>query len=163
MVAAGEVRVASLTASPLHELLAAVDVVRCSGDRCVRHEVDGDRGDVGRADHAPDRQRRAELLATRVQLIAEQRRRQRRVDEAGCDKVDALGCELERERLGERRHRGGERRDECARGRPATARSADEQERSARAHVADGAALWSSMSTETPVQTVSSFDHLVTQ
>lgn len=52
MVAAGEVRVTSVTGSPLHELLAAVDVVRCSGDRCVRYEVDGERGDVGRADHA---------------------------------------------------------------------------------------------------------------
>jgi hypothetical protein len=50
--------------SPLHDLVAAVDVVRCSGDRCVRHEVDGERGDVGRTDHAPDRQRRAERLAT---------------------------------------------------------------------------------------------------
>jgi len=49
MVAAGEVRVASVTGSPLHELLAAVDVVGCSGDGCVRHEVDGERGDVGRA------------------------------------------------------------------------------------------------------------------
>jgi hypothetical protein len=35
---------------------------------------------------------------------------------------------------------GGERRDECARSRPATAGSADEQERSARAHLAVGAA-----------------------
>ena len=31
--------------------------------RRVHHEVDGKRGDVGRADHASDRQRRAELLA----------------------------------------------------------------------------------------------------
>jgi hypothetical protein len=89
--AAVEVRLASVTGSPLHELLAAVDVVSCSGDRRVRHEVDGEHGDVGRADHAPDRQRRAELLATRVQLIAEQRCQQRRVDEAGRDKVDADG------------------------------------------------------------------------
>jgi hypothetical protein len=123
--------IASVTGSPLDELLAAVDVVRCSGDRCVRHEMDGERRDVVRTDHAPDRQRRAELLAPRVQLIAEQRRRQRRVDEAGRDKVDADGRKLEGERLGERRYRGGERRDERARSRPATARSADEQERSA--------------------------------
>jgi hypothetical protein len=57
MVAGGEVRVSSVTSSPFDELLTAVDVVRCSGDRCVRHEVDGERGDVGRADYAPDRQR----------------------------------------------------------------------------------------------------------
>ena len=35
----------------------------------------------------PDRQRRAELLAARVELVAEQRRRQRRVDEPGRDQV----------------------------------------------------------------------------
>ena len=57
MVAAGEVKVASVKDSALYQLLAAVDVVRGSGDCRVRHEVDGDRGDVGRADHAPDRQR----------------------------------------------------------------------------------------------------------
>jgi hypothetical protein len=51
---------------------------------------------------------------------------------AGRDKVDADGCECELERF-------GERRDVCARGQPATAGSADEQERSARAHLADGA------------------------
>jgi len=68
----GSGTVASVTGSPLDELLAAVDVVRYSGDRCVRHEVDGERGDVDRADDAPDRQRRAELLPTCVQLIAEQ-------------------------------------------------------------------------------------------
>ncbi len=104
----GSGTVASVTGSPLDELLAAVGVVRCSSDRCVRHEVDGERGDVGRADDAPDRQRLAELLATRVQLVAEQRCRQRRVNEAGRYKVDADGCELECERLGERRQRGGE-------------------------------------------------------
>ncbi len=101
--------------------------------------MDGERRDVRRADHAPDRQRCAELLATRIQLIAEQRCRQRRVDEASRDEVDADRCKLKSERLDERGHRGGERRDEHARRRPATARSADEQERSARPHLADGA------------------------
>lgn len=61
-----QVRVASSTGSPLDELLAAVDIVRCSGDGCVRHDVDGERGDVGRADHATDWQSGAQLLATRV-------------------------------------------------------------------------------------------------
>ena len=42
-----EVRVASGRGLPLQELLAAVDVVRCSDDRCVRHEVDGERADTG--------------------------------------------------------------------------------------------------------------------
>ena len=61
--------------------------------------MDGERGDVGRADDAADRQRRAELLATRVELVAEERRRQRRVDEPGGDQVDADRRELEREVL----------------------------------------------------------------
>ena len=50
-------------ASVRDELLAAVDVVGRAGERGVRHEVDGERGDVGRSDDASDRQRRAELLA----------------------------------------------------------------------------------------------------
>jgi hypothetical protein len=41
--------------SPLDELLAAVDVEGRAGDRRVRHEVDGQCGDVGRADDASDR------------------------------------------------------------------------------------------------------------
>lgn len=41
--------------SPLDGLLAAVNVVCCSGDASVGHEVDGKRGDVGRADHSNTR------------------------------------------------------------------------------------------------------------
>ena len=69
----------------------------------------------------PDRQRRAELLAARVQLIAEERRRQRRVDEPGRDQVHPDRRELEREVPGQRRHRGCERRDQRDR-RPAGGR-----------------------------------------
>src|SRR5262249_46530965 len=47
------------TCSLRDKLLAAVDVEGCAGDRCVGHEVHGERGDVGRADDAPNRQRRA--------------------------------------------------------------------------------------------------------
>lgn len=57
----------------LDELLASVDVVRCSSDRRVRHEVDSQCGDIGRTNDAPDRQRRSQLFATRVQFVAEQR------------------------------------------------------------------------------------------
>ena len=60
------VRVAPGTVSPLDYLLAPVDIVRCSGDGCVRHEEDGKGGDVGRADHSADWQSGAQLLATRV-------------------------------------------------------------------------------------------------
>ncbi len=88
------------------ELLAAVDVVGRAGERRVGHDVHGERGDVGRSDDASDRQRRAELLAALVELVAEQRRRQRRVDEPGGDEVDADRRELEREVRGQRGQRG---------------------------------------------------------
>jgi len=78
--------------SPLDELLPAVDIEGRAGDRRVRHEVDGQCGDVGRADDAPDRQRRAELLATRVQLVAQDRRRQRRVDEPAAIRFTRMGA-----------------------------------------------------------------------
>ena len=58
--------------SSFDELLAAVDVEGRAGDRGVRHEVDGQRGDVGRADDAADRQRGTELLAALVDPVAEQ-------------------------------------------------------------------------------------------
>jgi hypothetical protein len=61
-------------ASTVDELLASVDVEGRAGDRGVRHEVQGQRGDVGGADDAPDRQRHAELLTSSFQLIAQDRR-----------------------------------------------------------------------------------------
>src|SRR5262245_47902372 len=79
------------------QLLAAVDVVRGSGDRRVGHEVNGERGDVGRADDTPDRQRRTKLLAACVEPVGEDRRRERCVDEAGGDRVHADGRYLQRE------------------------------------------------------------------
>ena len=39
--------------SPLDQPLTTVDVEGRAGNRRVRHEVHGQRGDVGRADHAP--------------------------------------------------------------------------------------------------------------
>jgi len=47
----------SVKGSPFDELLATIDVVRRSGDRCVRHEVDGERGDVDRSYDPPDGKR----------------------------------------------------------------------------------------------------------
>lgn len=88
---------------------------------------------------AADGKRGAELLATRVELRAEQRCRQRRVDETRGNEVDADRRKLERERSGKCGHRGGERYDERARGRPTTARSTDEQLRSARTNPASRA------------------------
>ena len=53
------------SASPLDDLLTAVDIVCRSGDGRVCHEVNGQGGNVGRPDHAADRQSAAQLLATR--------------------------------------------------------------------------------------------------
>ena len=53
------------------ELLAAVDVVRRARECRVAHDVNGQRGDVSRSDDAPDGQRRAELVAPLVQVVAE--------------------------------------------------------------------------------------------
>lgn len=61
--------------SSFDHLLAAIDIVSSSGDGRVRHEVYGERCDIGRANHAPDRERLAELVATRFQPVSEQRRR----------------------------------------------------------------------------------------
>ena len=63
-VVAGELNVAFVAArSSFDELLAAIDVEGRAGDRGVGHEVDGQCGDVGRADDAADWQRGTELLA----------------------------------------------------------------------------------------------------
>src|SRR3954470_25004885 len=69
--------------SLLDELLAAVDVERGAGDGGVGHQVHGQGGDVGGPHDPPDRQGAAELLAARVELVAEERRGQRGVDEPG--------------------------------------------------------------------------------
>ena len=123
------------------ELLAAVDVVRRPGEGGVGHEVHGERGDVGRPDDAPDRQRGAELVAARVELVAEQRRRQRGVDEAGGDQVDADRRELEREAGRQGGQRRGRRRDDPdADGGWRAAGAAHEQQRAAGADLAAGVA-----------------------
>ena len=44
----------SLAAPSGHELLPAVDVVGRAGEGGVGHDVNGERGDVGRSDDAPD-------------------------------------------------------------------------------------------------------------
>jgi len=89
------------------ELLPAVDVVRRAREGGVAHDVYGKRSDVGRFDNAPDGKRGAQLIAAVFELIAQDRRRQRRVDEAGGDEVDADGCELERQVRRQRRECSG--------------------------------------------------------
>ena len=48
---------------PLDELLATIDVENRASHRRVRHQVDGERRDVGRTNHASDRQNRTQLRA----------------------------------------------------------------------------------------------------
>jgi len=55
------------------ELLPAVDVVRRAGECRVAHDVDSERGDVGGADDAADRKRRAQLIAALLESISQQR------------------------------------------------------------------------------------------
>jgi hypothetical protein len=52
-------------------LLPAVDVVRRAGERGVCHDVDGERGDVGGANDAADRERGAQLVAALLESISE--------------------------------------------------------------------------------------------
>src|SRR6185312_5604066 len=79
------------------EPLAAVNVVRRAGYGGVRHEVEGQRGDILRSDDAPDRERRAQLVAALVEVVAEEPGGQGGVDESGGDEVDPDRCEFERE------------------------------------------------------------------
>ena len=65
------------------------------GDGGVRHQVDGEGGDVLGADDSPYGQGCAELLAPGVESVSEDRRGERRVDESRCDHVDADRGELE--------------------------------------------------------------------
>ena len=83
------------------ELLPAVDVVGCAGEGGVGHDVYGERCNVGWCDDAPDGERGAKLLTAVFELVAEERCRQRCVDEAGGDEVDSDGREFEREAGGE--------------------------------------------------------------
>jgi hypothetical protein len=87
------------------ELLSSVDVICCSRKGRVDHQVNGECRHVCRSDNATDGKRVAEMTAPVLEFIAEQGRRQRRVDEAGGDQVDANGRKLKRQGRG----KGGER------------------------------------------------------
>ena len=54
------------------ELLPAVDVVRRAGECRVAHNVDSERGDVGGADDAADRERRPQLIPALLEPVSEQ-------------------------------------------------------------------------------------------
>ena len=90
------------------ELRPAVDVVARPRERRVGHEVNGERGDVGLVRRRARWQRRAtpSRLAS-SSVVGEGRRRQRGVDEAGGDGIDANRGELDREGRRERRQHGG--------------------------------------------------------
>src|SRR6185312_9791585 len=63
------------------ELLTTVDVVGRAGESGVHHQVDGQCRHVGGGHHTTDRKRPAQLVSPLLESFAEQRRRQRRVDE----------------------------------------------------------------------------------
>src|ERR1700736_4693160 len=93
-----------------NELLSAVDVIGCAREGGVGHNVYGERSHVRRSDYASDGKRRAKLVATFFELVAQQFRGQRRVHESRGDEVDSHGRDLKRQVSGE----GGERSGDCA-------------------------------------------------
>ena len=84
-----------MRASGFDELLPAVDVEGRAGDRGIRHEVDGQGGDVGRADDTTNRQCGTELFAAGIQMVAEDGRRQWCVNKSGGNQVHADWREFE--------------------------------------------------------------------
>src|SRR6185312_9529356 len=102
----------AVPASDSNELLTTVDVKGCAGESGVGHDVDRECRDVSRSDNASDWQRGPELFPARVQLVAEERRRQRCVDKSGRDHVHADGCYFEGKVPGHGGKRGCERRQE---------------------------------------------------
>ena len=53
------------------ELLTAIDVVRCPRDSRILHQVNRQRGDIGRPDAPPDRHSSAALVKCAAKIIAE--------------------------------------------------------------------------------------------
>src|SRR5271156_4569676 len=115
------------------ELLAAIDVIRRTGQRRIGDDVDGERRDVFGADDTPDGKRCPQFAATLLESIAEEGCRQRSVYEARRDEIDAHWRKFERERRRERRQGGGGRRDNPqAATDPAPAGATHEQQRAPR-------------------------------
>jgi len=69
--------------------------------------MDSQRGNIGGADDAADRERCSQLVAALLKAVSEQRCRQRRIHEASSDEVHAHRCELKCEGRRERWQRGG--------------------------------------------------------
>src|SRR5579862_1792423 len=119
------------------QLLSAVDIVGCTGQGGVGHNVDGERRHIRRSDHAADGKRGAELGATFFELIAQQFRGQRRVHESRGDEVDSHGRDFKRQVRREGGERGGYRAGNAhAYRRPSTTGAAHENQRSSRPHFA---------------------------
>jgi hypothetical protein len=116
--------------SALDELLATVDVESRASDGGVRHQVDGESGDVLRAYDTPYRQGCPELLAPRVEAISEDRRGQGRVHEPRCNQVDADRGELEGKASGQSGHGSGDCGGKWCCGRTSSACAADQQQTS---------------------------------
>ena len=89
-------------------------------------------------DHAPDGQRGPQLLAALVQVTAEQRGGQRRVNEARRDEVDPDRRHFDGQVGDQRGQRGGARRHDRQAGPTAACDAGHEQQRAAGPHPADG-------------------------
>ena len=101
----------------------------------------GERGDVGGSDDAANGQRGPQLVAALLNAVSEQRCRQRSIDEAGGDEVDAHRCELNCERRCERGQHGGGGGGDPETGTDAPAAGAThQQQRSRRPHLGCGVA-----------------------
>jgi hypothetical protein len=96
----------------LDELLPAVDVERRTRDRGVHHQIDGENGDICCPDDAPNWQRRAQLLASGVQLLPEKRGGERSLDESRRDEIHANRGKLQGEAPDYRRQGNGDGGDE---------------------------------------------------
>jgi len=82
-----------------NELLPAINVVGCTREGCVGHDVYGKRGDVFRSHNASNRQCGAKLITALFEFITEQSCREGRVNESGGDDIDSYRCELQCEVL----------------------------------------------------------------
>ena len=131
--------VVTIDLSLVDELLAAVNIDRCPGDRGVGHQVDCELGDVLRADHPSDGKRPAEFLAAHVQSLAEELGGERRIHEPGGDDVRPNRSELDSKASCQRRKLGRDRREHRrSAGRPPAARAAHEEQGSACSHPGGG-------------------------
>jgi hypothetical protein len=122
----------------LGELLAAIDVISCPGNCCVRHNVHGQCRDISGPDDTPNRQGPSELRSSGLKVVAKQGGRERGIHETGGDEIDSyrgnLKCEGRRKG---REGRGCGRNNARTAADTTTTRAADKEKCSASPHPSD--------------------------